>query len=227
MSARRHRQPRSVVGFAVVTLIFAYALIENVIEKPDGIVISLAFIAGIIVISLISRLARATELRADDIDFDDTAAVFIAGCTDQGELHVIANKRQAGDLAEYRDKELEQRTLNPIPDSCPIVFLEVDVTDPSDFAQELHVQGVEVDGYRVLRAHSPAVPNALAAIMLRIRDETGMRPHLHFQWSEGNPLAHLVRFVLLGQGETAPVTREILRQAEKDLTRRPVVHVGG
>jgi hypothetical protein len=227
MSARRHGQPRAVVGFAVVTLIFAYALVENVIEKPDGIVISLAFIAGIIVISLVSRLARATELRADDIDFDDTAAVFIGGCADQGELHVIANKRQAGDLAEYRDKELEQRTLNPIPDSCPIVFLEVEVGDPSDFTQELHVHGVEVDGYRVLRTQSPAIPNALAAIMLRIRDETGMRPHLHFQWSEGNPLAHLVRFVLLGQGETAPVTREILRQAEKDLTRRPVVHVGG
>ncbi|MFL6112216.1 MAG: amino acid transporter, partial [Catenulispora sp.] len=136
-------------------------------------------------------------------------------------------KRQAGDVAEYRDKELEQRQLNPIPDSCPIVFLEVDVTDLSDFAQELHVRGVDVDGYRVLRTRSPAVPNALAAIMLKIRDETGMRPHLHFQWSEGNPLTHIVRFVLLGQGETAPVTREILRQAEKDLTRRPVVHVGG
>jgi hypothetical protein len=196
-------------------------------RNPDGIVISLAFIAGIAVISLVSRLARATELRADDIDFDETAAVLIGGCADQGELHVIANKRQAGDLAEYRDKEYEQRVLNPIPDCCPIVFLEVEVTDPSDYAQELHVHGVEVAGYRVLRTRSPAVPNALAAIMRRIRDETGIRPHLHFQWTEGNPLAHLVRFVPFGQGETPPGTREILRQAEKDLGRRPVVHVGG
>ena len=227
MSARRRGQRRAVAGFTLVTLIFAYALIENVVEKPDGIIISLAFIAGIVVISLVSRLARATELRAGDIDFDQTAAVFLGGCANQGQLHIIANKRQAGDFAEYRDKELEQRTLNPIPDSCPIVFLEVDVTDPSDFAQELHVHGVDIDGYRVLRTRSPAVPNALAATMLKIRDETGMRPHLHFQWSEGNPLAHLVRFVLLGQGETAPVTREILRQAEQDLTRRPIVHVGG
>ena len=227
LSARRRRRPRAVAGFGLVTLIFVYALVENIIEKPEGIVISLAFIAGILAISLVSRLARVTELRAEDIDFDPSAAQFIAGCVDQGELHVIANKRQAGDLAEYQDKEREQRTLNPIPDSCPIVFIEVDVADPSDFARELHVHGVEVDGYRVLRTQSPAVPNALAAIMLRIRDETGMPPHLHFQWSEGNPIAHLVRFILLGQGETAPVTREILRQAEKNLARRPVVHVGG
>jgi hypothetical protein len=227
LSARRRRRPRAFAGFGLVTLIFAYALVENMIEKPDGIVISLAFIAGILVISLVSRLARVTELRADDIDFDPVAAEFIAGCVDQGELHVIANKRQVGDLAEYQDKEREQRGLNPIPDSCPIVFLEVEVADPSDFARELHVHGVEVDGYRVLRTQSPAVPNAIAAIMLRIRDETGMPPHLHFQWSEGNPIAHLVRFILLGQGETAPVTREILRQAEKNVARRPVVHVGG
>jgi hypothetical protein len=227
VSAHRHQQARGVFWFGLVTLVFAYALVANIIEKPDGIVISAFFIVGIIVISFASRVTRVTELRADDIDFDDTASSFIARCIDAGELHVIANKRQAGDLAEYRDKEREQRELNPIPDTCPIVFLEVEVGDPSEFARELHVRGVQIDGYRVLRTDSPAVPNALAAIMLRIRDETGIRPHLHFQWSEGNPLLHLVRYILLGQGETAPLTREILRQAEKDLTRRPVLHVGG
>jgi hypothetical protein len=227
VSAHRRRRPREVFWFGLVTLVFAYALVENIVEKPDGIVISAAFVLGILVVSFASRLTRVTELRADDIGFDDAARGFIGSCIDAGELHVIANKRQTGDLAEYRDKEREQRELNPIPEGCPIVFLEVEVPDPSEFARELHVRGVGIDGYRVLRTESPAVPNALAAIMLRIRDETGIRPHLHFQWSEGNPLAHLVRYVLLGRGETAPVTREILREAEKDVSRRPVVHVGG
>jgi amino acid transporter len=227
VSAWRRGQRRAAAGFGLVAVIFAYALVENVIAKPDGIIISLAFVAGILALSLVSRLLRVTELRADDIDFDPDAAAFINGCVDRGDLHLVANKRQAGDLAEYRDKELEQRALNPIPDGCSIVFLEVDVGDPSDFTQELHVHGVHIDGYRVLRTQSPAVPNALAAITLRIRDETGVRPHLHFQWSEGNPFAHLVRYVLLGRGEAAPVTREILRRAEPDVSRRPVVHVGG
>jgi amino acid transporter len=227
VSAHRRHRPRAVVGFGLVTLVFAYALVANVVEKPDGIVISLAFIAGMLVISLVSRVSRATELRTDEIDLDGPAREFVQSCAEPGVLHVIANKRDAGDHAEYSEKEREQRDLNPIPPGCPIVFLEVEVTDPSDFAQTLYVRGVDVDGFRVLRTESPAVPNALAAVMLQLRDETGTRPHLHFQWTEGNPLRHLLRFVLFGRGETAPVTREILRQAERDLDRRPVVHVGG
>jgi hypothetical protein len=227
VAARRRRKPRATLGFGVVTLVFVYALIDNIIEKPDGIVISLAFIAGIIVISLISRIGRATELRADKIEFDEAAMEYIRESADHGQVHIVANKAQDDGVEEYRAKEREQRELNPIPPDARVIILEVEVTDPSEFSRALAVRGVDVGGYHVLRTQSPAVPNALAAIMLRIRDESGLRPHLHFQWSEGNPLAHLAKYVLLGKGETAPVTREVLRQAEKDLSRRPVVHVGG
>jgi hypothetical protein len=227
VSARRRGSHAGVIGFGIVTLIFTYAFVDNVIEKPDGIVISLAFVAGIVLISLISRLARATELRADGVEFDEAALQMVKECCREGNLHLIANKKQAGDEEEYRDKDAEQRALNPIPRDAPPLFLEINVTDPSEFSKDVHVQGVTVDGYRVLRADSPAVPNALAAILLRLRDDTEMRPHLYFQWSEGNPLAHLARFVLFGQGETPPVTREVLRQAEPDVDKRPVVHVGG
>ncbi len=54
VSARRRRKPLGIAGFGLITLIFGYALVANVIEKPDGIVISLGFILGIVVISLVS-----------------------------------------------------------------------------------------------------------------------------------------------------------------------------
>jgi hypothetical protein len=227
VSAQRRGRRRAAVAFAVLTLILLYALIENVIEKPDGLAISAFFIVGIVVISLVSRVARTTELRADVIRFDGPARRFITeSLAHDGALNLIANRRQAGDVREYAEKEADQRGRNAVPGTADVLFLEIDIIDPSDFGGVLDVKGVEVGGHRVLRAQSPAAPNAIAAILLALRDATGVLPHAYFEWSEGNPLAHLMRYLLLGRGDTAPVVREILREHEPDPARRPRIHVG-
>jgi hypothetical protein len=227
ISAVRRRQRGASIAFTVLTLILGYALGANVVEKPDGIAISAAFIAGIVVVSLISRVTRTTELRVEEIEFDEVARRYVTDNLADGRLDIVANKRQAGDVAEYEAKEYEQRELNPVPGASDVLFLEVDVVDPSEFANVLRVRGVEVGGHRILRAESPAVPNAIAAILLALRDATGVRPQCHFEWSEGNPLGHLFRYLILGQGDTPPVVREIIRQHEKDPAQRPGIHVGG
>jgi len=113
-----------------------------------------------------------------------------------------------------------------VPPDEPVLFLEIQPGDASEFSDILRVHGVEVGGHLILRAKSPAIPNAIAALLLYIRDQTGVIPHVYFGWTEGNPIAYLLKFLAFGEGDTAPVTREVLRQFEADPLRRPRVHVG-
>jgi len=212
--------------FLIISLIFVYTLGVNIVQRPEGLKISLIFIGSIIFVSFLSRALRSTEVRIDKIEFDTKAQEFIDDIS-KGKICIITNRRESGDVEEYRFKELEKRSDNNIPSSDPILFYEVTPGDASEFKGRLCIQGVDVEGYRILRTHSPAVPNAIAALLLNLRDKTGKIPHVYFGWSEGNPIVYLARYILFGEGDTAPVTREILRQAEEDPDKRPNVHVGG
>ncbi len=228
ISAGRGGRRPAALAFGLLTAVLLYALVDNIVEAPDGIAISAGFIAGIIVVSLVSRVLRTTELRADRVELDQTARQWVADSLfHDGALNLVGNKRETGSPSEYADKERTQRAVNPLASADDVIFLEIEVVDPSGFSDVLRVRGVEVEGHRVLRASSPAAPNAIAAILLALRDATGVRPHAHFQWTEGNPIGHLLRYLLLGRGDTPPVVREILRENERDPERRPIVHVGG
>jgi hypothetical protein len=213
--------------FLIITLIFIYTTGVNIVQQPSGIQIALMFIFGIIAASFISRALRTTEVRIEKIDFDETALKFIDEVVAEGDIRIVTNRRETGDVTEYRFKEHEKRIDNHIPSTDPILFYEIDIGDASEFTGGLTIRGVDIDGYKILRTEAPAVPNAIAALLLNVRDRTGKIPHVYFGWSEGNPIMYLARYILFGEGDTAPVTREILRQAEDDPELRPSVHVGG
>ncbi|MFI5617139.1 amino acid transporter [Streptomyces sp. NPDC051567] len=226
LAARRAGERGWTAGFGVISAVFVYTTAANVVERPDGVKIGACFIAGIMGLSLLSRLARVFELRVTHVELDDMARRFVRD-TASRTIRFVANEPDRRDAAEYREKVHQIRADNDVPASDDLVFVEVTVLDPSEFESNLRVRGEVLHGrYRVLTMESPTVPNALAALLLHVRDTTGRRPHIYFEWTEGNPMANFLRFFLFGQGEVAPVTREVLREAEPDRSRRPHVHAG-
>jgi hypothetical protein len=218
---------RSWLPFLVIAAVFVYTTVTNMIERPEGIKIALIFIASIVFTSLVSRTLRSTELRVHGFELDDMARAYINGVARRGRaIRIIANRPGTGLPSEYEDKMREASDSHHVPPDEPVLFLEIQPGDASEFSDVLRVQGVEVGGHLILRSKSPAIPNAIAALLIYIRDETGVIPHVYFGWTEGNPIAYLLKFLAFGEGDTAPVTREVLRQFEADPQKRPRVHVG-
>jgi hypothetical protein len=216
---------RQSLAFGTITVVFVYTTLLNIYERPEGIKIASWFIATIILLSLVSRVMRSTELRIRSIEPDEVALGFIRAAG-AAPVRILAIRPGDGRRDAYENKMREARESHHLPEDQPVLFLEIRPGDVSDFTGTLKVSGAEVGGYHVLRATSPAIPNAIAALLLYIRDETGKMPHAYFGWTEGNPIVYLLKFLAFGEGDTAPVTREVLRQTESNPLRRPRIHVG-
>jgi hypothetical protein len=226
LSEWRKKAKGPTIWFGAVMAIFIYAFLNTIVENPSGLKMAAGFFVLIVVISLISRVVRSTELRTTEVELDETAEQFIQEAAKRGSMRLIANHPDERNTREYLLKEREEREASHIPPGDPVLFLEVTVQDASEFASTVKVKGEEIGGFRVLNVESASIPNGLAATLLAIRDRTGKRPHAYFGWTEGNPLKYLARFIIFGEGDIAPVTREILRQTDPNPATRPAIHVG-
>lgn len=222
----RERRPALAVVFGVITVVFAYTLAVNIIKRPDGLEIATFFIVAILATSVTSRMMRSWELRVDQLVVDDTALKIIHDAASSGTLRIVCNRPEGEDGAGYLAKEAEERAIHNIVPADPVIFLEIYVADSSEFRSELVVTGHIVEQANILRVTATTIPNTIAAIMLWLRDHTGIVPHAYMEWTEGGPFLHAAQFLMFGKGETAPVAREILRTHEEDRARRPFVHVG-
>jgi hypothetical protein len=213
-------------AFLAITAVFVYTTITNIVERPEGIKIAGWFIVAIVFSSLVSRVMRSTEIRIERVEYDDEALALIRNVAGRRQLRILASRPNLGTPEEYTRKLLRARQTHGLKPGDLIIFLEVTPGDASAFSEVLRVHGVEIGGMSILRCTSPSVPNAIAGLLLDLRGRTMGIPHAYFGWTEGNPIVYLLKFLAFGEGDTAPVCREILRQAEPVPEQRPRIHVG-
>jgi hypothetical protein len=191
-------------ALGIVSLIFIYTTLVNIYERPEGLKISCMFIFAMIFTSFLSRSFRSTELR-------------ITG--------LIACKPPNNSSKDRERAQAELREMYNLSPETPIYFVELGRGDTSDFTESLEVHGIREGGDRIFRATSAAVPNSIAALLIYLKQATGCIPHAYFHWTDVNPVINVMRYIFLGEGDTAPLTHEVLRRAIKDPAQRPVVHV--
>jgi hypothetical protein len=211
-------------AFYAIAFIFVYTTAVNIYERPEGLKIASVFIFTMVSTSLLSRAIRSTELRITEVEMDPSAWALL-GDSPHETLRIIPHKRREETEDSLRTAAAKVRYLHSLEDGEKLIFFEIERGDASEFTHRLHVGGERIGEHCVLYARSPVVANAVAAFLLHLERKTGHVPHSYFSWREGNPLANIVRYLFLGEGDTAPLTHEVIRRAMPDETRRPVVHV--
>jgi hypothetical protein len=211
-------------ALGLVSLIFIYTTLVNIYERPEGLKISCMFIFTMIFTSLVSRAFRSTELRITGVQLDPEAQSFVAENAHKT-IRLIACKPRNNSDQDREQAKAELREMYGLSSETPIYFVEVGRGDTSDFTEYLEVHGIREGRDRIFRATSAAVPNSIAALLIYLKQATGCIPHAYFHWTDVNPVINVMRYIFLGEGDTAPLTHEVLRRAIKDPVQRPVIHV--
>lgn len=217
----RGRAPLYFIG---VTAIFFYTTGANMIERPDGIKIASWFIIAIVLASFGSRMKRSTELRFKSFEFADMQSRFLWDSLKHIEFPVLVPHRPGRRGLDAKESSIRGR--HRIDDDIPIVFIEAELGDPSEF-QQIPVMEILEEGGRFIISvkRNASIAHAIAAIALEL-SKVGQPPEIHFGWSDENPLAAAIGFFLFGEGNVPWRVRELIRKAEPDPNRHPKVIIG-
>jgi hypothetical protein len=214
--------------FVVITLAFLYITVQNIRVQPTGLIIAVIFIASIIVISIISRVSRSTELRLQRVMLDRGAERIIRSAVQNDRLLLVTHDPLRGTNEEDYAAELaESRLRHYLPEGAITPIVEVYADDPSVFAGHLLVVGHTIGDHQVLRCTGPAISNAIAALALAIHSQYACVVHLNMRWtpipSLADAIAEGIEFLLWGGGDTARIVELEIRH-ESPVESGVIVH---
>jgi hypothetical protein len=208
----------------LITVVFLYTAVDIMIEKSEGLIISLFFIAAIMGVSLVSRIVRSDELRVVRFQYANNDSKFRWNTLQHVEIPVLAPHRPGGRTLDEKEREL--RIWHHLDDEIPVVFVEISLGDTSDFFQEPVLDIRHEGGRYIIRvSHCTSIAPAIAALALSLNGTT--KPiELHFGWSDESPLKMNLGFLLFGEGNIPFLVKELLRDAQPDEALRPRVIIG-
>jgi len=222
---RGHWSRRLSWGYTAITLVFVYTLLAVIIEKPDGIKIAGFFIATILMTSFASRIIRSRELRFQGFNIPDSTSKLMWDSIKHLELSVLVPHRPG--RRSLASKETAIRREHRIPRDIMIIFVEVELLDPSEFIQEPWLEIRQEEERFVMRiTRASSIAHTLAAVALDMA-KVGRPPEIHFGWTDETPWSGILGFLLFGEGNVPWMVRELLRKVEPDPDRRPFIVVAG
>jgi hypothetical protein len=189
--------------FVLVSLVFLYTLVDNILERPDGIIIASTFILLLLLASAISRSVRATEMRITEVTFVDQASADLWSSIVGKKVCLVPYSR----TGSFSRQPIEQKIRQHYVITEPLAFLNVSLQDNrSEFTAKLRLR-VTRDGehYVVEASGAVAIANSVAYIS-ELLDPISILLAL----TSRNLMKQSVAYLLFGEGETALVTYSIL-----------------
>ncbi|MFN8547737.1 MAG: hypothetical protein U0527_07130 [Candidatus Eisenbacteria bacterium] len=189
--------------FALVTLVFAYTFVENVHERPDGIIISSIFIVLVLTLSAISRYRRATELRVTEIRFVDERSAALWDAIRGRKVNLVPLARSKANARRRKEQEIRRHYQV----QGPMAFVHVDLVDNrSEFLAPVRLRvRQEGNNYVIDVTGAVAIANTIAYISELIDPKS-----IFLGLTRKSLMSQSFRYLLWGEGETGLMVYQIL-----------------
>lgn len=210
--------------FGLAVVVFAASGLLVAATRTGAVALAAGFMLAVLLMSVVGRTWRCTELRFRGFDFADKVTRFEWDRLCASDFPLLVPIRPG--LERLKEKEIEIRTRHRIPGTMPIVFVEAELGDPSDFYHLPRVRIVRENGRVVVKiTRCSSVPHALAAAAIELASG-GAVPEVHFGWSNENPVTANLHFVLFGHGNVPWIVNTLIRRSAVPDERKPRVIVG-
>lgn len=204
-----------------VAVVFGYTLIENVRERPDGIIIASIFIVTIVVLSAISRGWRSVELRVSGFKFVDAESAELWDSISGKKVNLVPIRTDSTVARRAKAVEIRKHYRSEVPLAFCHVYL---LDNRSEFLAPLRIQvRREDDSYVINVWQATAIANTIAYLS-ELLDPVA----LFLGLTRLNLISQALRFLFIGEGETGLMVYAILLKyweftPEEDV--RPYIHL--